>query len=307
VFFVETWGDTEAQIRNGIASGTAQSATSTTLVMDASESFADDELNNSLLCITGGTGKGQCAIVTDTTGSTDTLSVASWTTTPSGTITYIVFPANQATLAELGTYLTDTTDLPTRTEMLNDHDTLAQDSDVTTITGAIADLVDGTTPVHTLGFTIQSGTADSGTTTTLVDAALTESDADYWASGVQVTFTGGNISGQAACVKSFSPATDTITFEPAITQAVSTNSYVLVANAACDNLEQVVEDQGVGYSASDVLSILFSEAIGTCTYTSGTRTWVCQDPGGNETRFTLVYGTELDGDRTTSTPAPATP
>ena len=67
------------------------------------------------------------------------------------------------------------------------------------------------------------------------------------------------------------------------------------------------EDQGSTYSCREAMSMLLSEAIGTCVYTSGTRTWVCKDPGGNETRFTIVYGAELDGDRTTSTPAPMTP
>ena len=69
----------------------------------------------------------------------------------------------------------------------------------------------------------------------------------------------------------------------------------------------MAEDQGSAYSAREVLSLLLSEAMGTCTYTTATRTWVCKDPSGTETRFTLVYGTELDGDRSSSTPAPVTP
>lgn len=71
-------------------------------------------------------------------------------------------------------------------------------------------------------------------------------------------------------------------------------------NVAC-------EDQGSGFTCQEVMSLLLSEAIGECTYTSGTRTWVCDDPSGTETRFTIVYGTELDGDRTSSTPEPMTP
>ena len=67
------------------------------------------------------------------------------------------------------------------------------------------------------------------------------------------------------------------------------------------------EDQGAGLTCQEAMSILLAEAAGTAVYTSGTRTWVVKDPSGSETRLTLVYGVELDGDRTTSTPAPMTP
>lgn len=67
------------------------------------------------------------------------------------------------------------------------------------------------------------------------------------------------------------------------------------------------EDQNGGYSCAEVMSVLLSEAVGTCTYTTGTRTWVCEDPGGLETRFTIIYNSALDGGRDTSTPAPFTP
>ena len=69
-----------------------------------------------------------------------------------------------------------------------------------------------------------TGTADSGTTTTMVDAALTQADADYWA-GSLIVFTSGNIAGQARRITAFNAGTDTITFSPATTQAVSTQNY----------------------------------------------------------------------------------
>lgn len=65
------------------------------------------------------------------------------------------------------------------------------------------------------------------------------------------------------------------------------------------------EDQG-SRTCQEVASILLAEAVGQCSYTVGTSTWVCTDPEGNETRFTLVYGTD-PGDRTDSTLAPMTP
>jgi hypothetical protein len=67
------------------------------------------------------------------------------------------------------------------------------------------------------------------------------------------------------------------------------------------------EDQGGGYSCREVISMVFAEALGIAVYTPGTRTWVVSDPSGTEVRFTIVYGTDLDGDRDTSTPAPFTP
>ncbi len=67
------------------------------------------------------------------------------------------------------------------------------------------------------------------------------------------------------------------------------------------------EDQGGGYTCQEAMSILLAEAAGTAVYTSGTRTWVVKDPSGTETRLTVVYSAELDGDRSTSTPAPMTP
>lgn len=69
----------------------------------------------------------------------------------------------------------------------------------------------------------------------------------------------------------------------------------------------ICEDQGVTYTMQECMSIILAEAAGTAVYTSGTRTWVVKDPSGTETRLTIVYGAELDGDRDTSTLAPLTP
>lgn len=72
--------------------GTAQSATSTTLVLRSGAAFANDELIGATILITGGTtGVGQTRVITDYVLSTDTATVDTWTTTPSGTITYKIF------------------------------------------------------------------------------------------------------------------------------------------------------------------------------------------------------------------------
>jgi hypothetical protein len=74
---------------------------------------------------------------------------------------------------------------------------------------------------------ILSGTADSGSTTTLVDAALTQADADWW-KGRLILFTSGTLLGQCAIVTDFNAGTDTLTFAPAVTAAVSTHTYVIL-------------------------------------------------------------------------------
>ena len=78
---------------------------------------------------------------------------------------------------------------------------------------------------------IVSGTADSGTNVTMVDAARTEADTDYW-KDMAILFTSGTIAGQARLITAFDPATDTITFSPATTQAVGTNTYEIISNVA---------------------------------------------------------------------------
>ena len=78
---------------------------------------------------------------------------------------------------------------------------------------------------------LTTGTADSGTNATMVDAALTQADTDYWA-GSWIRFTSGTISGQTRLITGFTPASDTITFAPVTTQAVGTNTYEIIPAGA---------------------------------------------------------------------------
>lgn len=72
--------------------GTAQSATGTTLVLRAAAAFADDELIGATIVIVSATaGAGQARTITDYVSSTDTATVDTWTTTPTGTIVYKIF------------------------------------------------------------------------------------------------------------------------------------------------------------------------------------------------------------------------
>lgn len=74
------------------------------------------------------------------------------------------------------------------------------------------------------GFAVVTGTSSGGTTTTMIDTNRTEADADYW-KGDLICFTSGNISGQCRSIQGFTPASDTTTFAPPVTQAVTTQTY----------------------------------------------------------------------------------
>jgi len=80
---------------------------------------------------------------------------------------------------------------------------------------------------------IVSGTAQSGSTTTLVDTARTEADTDYW-KGCILLVTSGSSAGEARLITGFNAATDALTFAPALTQAISTNTYEILPGARAD-------------------------------------------------------------------------
>jgi hypothetical protein len=66
---------------------------------------------------------------------------------------------------------------------------------------------------------LTTGTADAGgSTTTMVDAALTEAD-DYW-NGQVILFTSGSVANQSRLITDFDAATDTVTFAPAVAASV---------------------------------------------------------------------------------------
>ena len=75
-----------------LASGTAQSGTSTTIVLADAETFADNELLGNTIGIHTGTGAGQSREISANVGSTDTVTVAKqWTTTPAADSQYEIW------------------------------------------------------------------------------------------------------------------------------------------------------------------------------------------------------------------------
>lgn len=77
-----------------------------------------------------------------------------------------------------------------------------------------------------------TGTADSGTATTMVDAARTEADDVFI--GNWILFTSGAIVNQVRLITEFVAATDTMTFAPAVTAAVGTETYEILPAGAVD-------------------------------------------------------------------------
>ncbi len=71
-----------------------------------------------------------------------------------------------------------------------------------------------------------TGTADSGTTLTLVDNALTQAN-DFW-NGMTLIITGGTNVGEIRQISDFDAATDKITVDAAFTLAIDTSSTYLI-------------------------------------------------------------------------------
>jgi collagen type VII alpha len=87
-----------------IDEGTAQSVSSSTIVLRSGAAFVDDALNGCTVVITDGTQIGERAIITDYVGATDTATVTWPAATPSGTPTYEIYgSAAGASLAQIAT------------------------------------------------------------------------------------------------------------------------------------------------------------------------------------------------------------
>jgi hypothetical protein len=153
--------------------GTAQSATGTTLVLAAASSYADDELtgNSSLYIVSASTGAGQVRCITDYAGASDTATVDTWTTTPTGTIRYnILNTPNCNTSAIIEASLTSTraelsappSATPTILEMLlfnYQYNAFPRDSTNTTETFYESD---ATTPLCTITWSTDGTTTERG-------------------------------------------------------------------------------------------------------------------------------------------------
>lgn len=189
---------------------TVSTATSQTELDLASGASNNDAYNNLVVVITGGTETG-VGIVNDYTGTGNILFLD----------TAMPFTVQAGDTVQV------------RMEQQAFFDTLSSQNttNTTTVTDAIADLVDGTTPTWPLGQVLVNSTADSGSTSTIVDATLTAASDIY--KGSRVTITSGTLSGSSFCVVSFVPGTDTLNLTPLAVSGITTETYVITADAAC--------------------------------------------------------------------------
>ena len=109
------------------------------------------------------------------------------------------------------------------------------DTEIPAITSNLLIIASDTLAIEASASVLVSGTSDSGSTTTMVDAARTEGDTDYWV-GDSIVFTSGNISGQTREITAFNFTTNTITFSPATTQAVIVQNYDIISATASQGL-----------------------------------------------------------------------
>lgn len=174
-----------------IDSGTAQSATSTSLVLRSAAAFADDELNGAtILIVSASTGAGQRRLITDYVGSTDTATVDTWTTTPTGTIVYAIFgspPASSSTpipanVTQLGGDAQSATDLKDfadagydpSTNKVQGVVTVDTATAVTTVNGLAANVITAAATAADFTTEIQSGLATAAALATVDDFLDTE-------------------------------------------------------------------------------------------------------------------------------------
>jgi len=135
--------------------------------------------------------------------------------------------------------------------------------------------------------------ADSGTTTTLVDAVLTQADG-YW-KGALLVFRSGTNAGRTAIITDFDAPTDTLTFAPAVPDAVTTEGYVLVPGLGYADITAISQDA----TAADNLELQYDG-----TGLLGDAFPLRQDQGAsisgglsvrsNMTSVTVIQGSEQD-------------
>jgi hypothetical protein len=75
-----------------IRSNTAQAGAGTTITLDAGASASNNFYNNALILLTGGTGAGQARFITAYVGASKVATVATWTTNPDNTTTFVILP-----------------------------------------------------------------------------------------------------------------------------------------------------------------------------------------------------------------------
>lgn len=219
--------------------------------------------DNALLAASAPTNFGDLSI-TSTTGRVDVASIEG-----SDATDQINAACDTAVSDQLTAYnAVATTDLPTNFADL-------AISSGTGIVDANLESIDGSgTVLNSFKWYFQSfpnGSADSGSTTTLVDSALTQAD-DYWNGSILIL----RDQQTAHLITDFVASTDTITFAPAAPSAVSSDVYVIVPSAAYESMRRANTDYGLDHllaasvSGSDITD---DSIIAQLVSASGTADW----------------------------------
>ena len=172
-----------------ITYGTAQSGTTTTVVLAAATNLADDLIIGARIEIVGGTGADQYRTVADYVQSTDTITPdEAFNPAPDSTSKYFVRRDNRAIIeVDASGYVSSNVQTVVGAAVTTIQANLATAAGQTTTQGAISDLTDGTTPVHVS--TMGTGSIAAGTfAASAINAAALAADA-----GTEIATAVGNI------------------------------------------------------------------------------------------------------------------
>ena len=199
------------------AAGLAQSATSSTVTLAASETFSDDEINDQLIVIISGTGAGQARMIDDWTLSTKVADIMpNWVTTPDSTSGYEIVAAGVDVLHIEGADATNSI-----RDALVDDSSKFSGADLALIMAALENA-----PVHTLA----GDTALAGTSTT-IQLASSEPFLDDELNGNKIQITGGTGRGQSRTISDYAASTTTVTVSAAWTTTPDSTSVYQVVHA----------------------------------------------------------------------------
>jgi len=289
--------------------GTAQAVTGTTLQLRSAANFDADSEIVGATCVIGSatTGAGQARSVTAYTNSTDTATVATWTTTPTGTITYVCFgTAAGGTAADVWANATRT--LTAATNITSTGGTIPITS--SRVDASVGAYQSGLTPLQP---TVSGRTLDVSSTG---EAGIDMANVGSPSSVVTLSNTTvGAVSGSVGAVgaggiNAASLATDTITasklaadvtteLQTGLATASSLSTVggnvisLQAAVAALNNLSAtqvrdiVIEDQGGGgITLGCAIAAITAYVGGDLTTSAGSSTY--KDASGSENRITGI-------------------
>jgi hypothetical protein len=259
-------------VDNGISDvGTAQAGGNSTITLATGASAVNDRYLGQLVRIVGGTGDQQSRPIISYVGATRVATISgTWATNPDSTSLYEIYTdaisevslpsapevadavwdedlssghvvANSAAV-RLSDVLVDTADMQPKlgapvSSIAADIATAQTDLDI--ITGGNGAIL--ATTAITAARSVASGTADSGSTTTMVDAARTEIDNEYW-NGASLLFTSGDNAGLTRTITGFNAGTNVITFSPALINPILVDDAYEILPVSTGDLSTDIAD-----------------------------------------------------------------